>query len=266
MKGIGFYFILLLFFAGCSDKSGDTVLLETSEGNIRIKLYDRTPLHRDNFKKLVKEGYYDGMLFHRVIAGFMIQAGDPDSKNTRPGMRLGTGSADYTLKAEFKPELFHKRGAVAAARESDNVNPDRNSSGSHFYIVQGKVFSQEELDAAVEKINLKRHKALFELLEQKRQGEIAGYQRANDYDNLMRINKELSEETRRRFDQEKLVLSDEQREMYTTIGGIPHLDGAYTVFGDVTEGMEIVDKVAAQPTDDNNRPLKDVVIRKVRVE
>lgn len=266
MKRIGCFFVLLVFLSACTKQEGNLIKLETSLGDIRIRLYDETPLHRDNFKKLVKAGFYDGMLFHRVIADFMVQAGDPDSKNARRGQRLGTGAVNYTLKSEFNPKFFHKRGALAAARESDNVNPERNSNGSHFYISQGKVFSPEELEAAVETINEKRHKALFELLQEKRKGEIARYQLVGDTENLMRINKELSEETRKQFDGEKLVLSDEQKNVYTTIGGIPHLDGAYTVFGEVTEGMEVVDKIAALKTDENNRPFQDVIIYKMKNE
>lgn len=255
---------ILLFSCHRSDKT--IVRLETSLGTIRVRLYDETPLHKNNLIKLVNEGSYDGMLFHRVIADFMIQAGDPDSKNARPGARLGANETGSPVKAEILPQFFHKKGVIAAARESDNVNPERNSSGSHFYIVQGRVFSPEELDTVVNKTNNNRYAALFERLKKQREAEIVKYQSANNYDALMRINEELSEQTKKLFDAERLVLSDEQKKAYTTIGGVPHLDGAYTVFGEVIEGMEIVDKIAASQTDENYRPEVDVIINKMICE
>lgn len=259
-------FTLLLLCFSCGGKKEKLISIETSLGTIRVKLYNETPLHRNNFIKLVNEGYYDGMLFHRVIADFMIQAGDPDSKDARPGVRLGAKEGGQPVKAEICPQIFHKRGVIAAAREGDNVNPERNSSGSHFYIVQGRVFSPEELDSIVEKTNSNRYAALFERLKQQREPEIIKYQLANNYDALMRINGELSEQTKQLFDKEKLVLTDGQKKIYTTIGGVPHLDGAYTVFGEVVEGMEVVDKIAALEGDENFRPLQDAVIYKMKFE
>lgn len=240
--------------------------METSLGNIRFRLYKETLGHRENMIKLVREGYYNGMLFHRVIQDFMIQTGDPLSKTARPGMLLGAGDAGYTIKAEILPRYFHKRGVIAAARESDNINPERYSSGSHFYIVQGKIFSPDSLDMAIEKINDKRYTAFFNHLKARREAEIIKYQLAEDYDNLMRVNQELSEETRAGFDQKKLILSEEQKKAYTTVGGTPHLDGEYTVFGEVIEGMEVVDKIASVTTDSNCRPETDVVIFKMIIE
>lgn len=240
--------------------------METTCGTIRLLLYDQTPLHRENMLKLVREGFYEGVLFHRVISDFMIQAGDPDSKQARPGMVLGANDNGYTIDKEILPGYFHKRGALAAARESDNINPERKSSGSHFYIVQGKKYTPETLNGEVERINNKRYTALFNTLKEKRQGEIARYQVAEDYEKLMQINSELSDATREQFEQVKLQLSPQQREAYTTVGGTPHLDGEYTVFGEVIEGMEVVDKIAALKTDENHRPEKDAVILKITVE
>ena len=252
---------------GACERKKDTVIrMETSLGNIRLKLYDETVLHRDNILKLIREGYYNGMLFHRVIKDFMIQTGDPDSKSARPGMVLGANDIGYTLKAEIVPKYFHKRGVLAAAREADNINPERSSSGSHFYIVQGRIFTPDIIDEEIEKINNKRYTALFNRLQQACEGEILKYQLANDYEKLMQLNEKLSDTTRLLFDQVKLKLTGEQRAAYTTIGGSPHLDGEYTVFGEVIEGMEIVDSIAEQETDDNCRPLRDVVILKIEEE
>lgn len=263
MKIRSIILLFCIFLASCGKKDPNIVSIKTNYGTIRVRLYDETPRHRDNFLKLAEEGYYEGILFHRVISDFVIQAGDPDSRNARQGLILGANEIGYRLDAEILPQYFHRKGVLAAAREGDNVNPDRQSSGSHFYIVQGKVFRPSELDSAVEQINVKRYQALFGQLQEKRQAEIRAYELAKEYKELERINEELSGEVRRLFDKEKLVLTEEQKKAYTTVGGIPHLDGAYTVFGEVVEGLEIVDKIAALKTDGNNRPLKDVVILKI---
>jgi peptidyl-prolyl cis-trans isomerase B (cyclophilin B) len=186
------------------------IKLTTDSGVIVLRLYNKTPLHRDNFIKLVKQHYYDSVLFHRVIKGFMIQGGDPNSKRAVPRIQLGNGGPGYTIPAEFDTSLFHKRGALAAAREGDNTNPTRASSGSQFYIVQGKKFTDAGLDS-VETFRLKGR---------------------------------------------KIPLN--HREVYKTIGGAPHLDMGYTVFGEVESGMEVVDKIAAASRDSNNRPFNDI--------
>ena len=188
------------------------ILIKTSMGDITIALYNETPLHRDNFIKLVKESYYDGVLFHRIIKGFMIQTGDPDSKTAKPGQRLGMGGPAERIPAEFVPTLYHKRGAVAAARDN---NPAKASSGSQFYIVDGDIFPQDKLDM-------------------------------------------IAARTGKTF-------SPEQVQAYTTIGGAPFLDGDYTVFGEVVSGMEVVDKIAAQAKDGNDRPLEDIKIISAKI-
>ena len=198
------------------DRSKD-VLMVTSMGDIRIRLSDSTPLHRDNFLKLVKKKFYDSLLFHRVIENFMIQGGDPDSKNAEPGMPLGNGGLGYRVPAEFRKTLFHKKGVIAAARDN---NPEKASSSTQFYITQGKVFTNESLDSL----------------------------------SRARLNGR--------------VFTDEERRVYTTIGGVPHLDQNYTVFGEVISGIEVIDRIAAVETSagkDKDRRLDDVMIRKVKL-
>jgi peptidyl-prolyl cis-trans isomerase B (cyclophilin B) len=193
------------------------VLLQTNHGDIIIRLSDSTPLHRDNFLKLVKTGFYDSILFHRVIKDFMIQAGDPESKNARPGQPLGNGGPAYRIPAEFRTTLFHKKGVIAAARDN---NPEKASSGSQFYIVQGKIFTDAGLDS-VETYRLNGRK-----------------------------------------------IPADQREVYKTVGGTPHLDQNYTVFGEVVKGLNVVDEIAAVPTSkgqDRDRPLEDVRIIKAKL-
>ncbi|MDE7091069.1 MAG: peptidylprolyl isomerase [Bacteroidales bacterium] len=190
------------------------VRIETPYGDMVVKLYDETPKHRDNFIKLVKEGFYDNLLFHRVIENFMIQGGDPDSKGAPAGKMLGVGDVGYTVPAEFVKGLYHKKGALSAARQSDAVNPAKASSGCQFYIVQGQVYPQE----------------IFAM-----------------------------------FESRGLKLNDEQKQLYSTVGGTPHLDGDYTVFGEVIEGLDIIDKIAAVQTDRADRPVEDVWM-KMRIE
>ena len=199
----------LSFSANAQNKENSTeVMLETTAGNIRLKLYDSTPLHRDNFVKLVNLHVYDSLLFHRVIKDFMIQGGDPDSKNAKKGQMLGQGGPDYTIAAEFKQELIHRKGALAAARMADQVNPRKESSGSQFYIAQGKVYTKDELN-------------------------------------------NLAARMGKQFNQTQI-------EAYTTVGGVPFLDYEYTVFGQVIEGLEVIDKIAAVQKDHYDRPTEDI--------
>lgn len=190
------------------------VRIETPYGDMVVKLYDETPKHRDNFIKLVQEGFYDNLLFHRVIENFMIQGGDPDSKGAPAGKMLGMGDVGYTVPAEFVKGLYHKKGALSAARQGDAVNPAKASSGCQFYIVQGQVYPQE----------------MFAM-----------------------------------FESRGLKLNEEQKQLYGTVGGTPHLDGDYTVFGEVIEGLDIIDKIAAVQTDRADRPVEDVWM-KMRIE
>lgn len=217
-------FALPLFFfclsVNARKERRSVVRIETSLGNIRVALLDETPIHRDNFLKLSESGHYDGTLFHRVINEFMIQGGDPDSKKAQPGQHLGEGDVSYTLPAEFLiPDWYHVRGALAAARESDEVNPEQRSSGSQFYIVTGKKFG---------------------------------------LGSLKKVRASLAEKG--------IEMSPQMFDDYQQYGGAPHLDGSYTVFGEVIEGMDVVQKIQVVPTDKDDRPLEDVVILRMVVE
>jgi peptidyl-prolyl cis-trans isomerase B (cyclophilin B) len=211
MKKSFIILLTLLVSINCLVYSQDKrqkVLISTDYGDITIELYNETPKHRDNFIKLAESGFYDGTLFHRVIKYFMIQGGDPASKNAAPGAMLGNGGPGYTIPAEINPKFYHKKGALSAARQGDQVNPTRASSGSQFYIVQGKPISESDLKIYEQRMNVK--------------------------------------------------FSPEQIKTYTTIGGAYHLDGAYTVFGEVIEGLDVIDKIASVQKDSNDRPVKDI--------
>ena len=241
--------------------------IETTAGDIVVKLYNETPKHRDNFIKLAKAGTYDGTLFHRVIKDFMIQAGDPQSKNAPKGKSLGTGDVGYTIPAEFVyPKYFHKRGALSAARQGDNVNPEKASSGCQFYIVTGKVYNDSSLANMQEQINHMRLQNVFNELARKHMKEIYKMRRENDQEGLMKLQDELIEQAEAQMaGKPRFEFTPEQRQAYTTVGGTPHLDGEYTVFGEVLEGMDVVDKIQRVKTDRNDRPEENVVINKVTV-
>ena len=215
MKNSGLLFLTILLSASVFSVKGQSaneeqlIKIATVQGNMIIKLYNQTPAHRDNMIKLIEEGFYDGQLFHRVIRDFMIQGGDPHSVNADKGQQLGQGGPGYTIPAEFNDLLFHKKGALAAARKGDRSNPEKASSGSQFYLVQGRVFTGD----------------MIKMMEQDR----------------------------------PKAFSPEAVQAYTTIGGTPHLDGGYTVFGEVIEGLEVIDRIAAMPRDSNDRPIEDVV-------
>ena len=239
--------------------------IETTLGDIKVKLYNETPKHRDNFIKLAKEGTYNGTLFHRVIKDFMVQAGDPESKNAPKGKMLGTGDVGYTIPAEIVyPKYFHKKGALSAARQGDNVNPNKESSGCQFYIVTGKVFNDSTLIGMEQQMNENKLTTIFNSLAQKHMKEIYKMRKANDEDGLYDLQEKLfaqaQEEAAKRPD---FHFTKEQVETYTTVGGTPHLDGEYTVFGEVVEGMDIVDKIQNVKTDRSDRPAEDVKIVKV---
>ena len=237
------------------------VMISTDFGVIKIKLYNETPLHRDNFVKLVKEHYFDSLMFHRVIQNFMIQGGDPDSKNAAPSVELGNGGPGYTVPAEFNSKLFHKKGVIAAARDGDLENPTQASSGSQFYLVQGRVYNDSMLKIQAKRItrmklfntvvNRVENKILiknFKTFVESKQNDSIKY--ITDLINKQ-VDKELPAATMYTF-------TADQIKAYTTVGGTPHLDDSYTVFGEVVEGLEVIDAIAKQKVDKNNRPFTDI--------
>lgn len=243
------------------------VKLETTMGNITVALYNETPKHRDNFIKLVKEGIYDSTLFHRVIKQFMIQAGDPDSKNASDTAMLGSGDVGYTIPAEFNPKFFHKKGVLAAARQGDDVNPEKASSGCQFYIVTGRKFTEPQLLGMENKINEQREEALFDSLARQHMKEIYKMRKAGDNAGLLELQDTLEAQARELADkEEKFRFTPEQIKAYSTIGGAPHLDGSYTVFGEVTEGIEVVDNIEIAKTNRADRPIENIRILKASIQ
>ena len=269
--------ILLLLFTmfivseSCVGKknNGDIIVrLETTYGTIKVKLYPETVKPRDNFLKLVNDGYYNGVLFHRVIANFMIQAGDPKSKTAQAGELLGSGDVGYTIPAEFiYPKYFHKRGALAAARESDQQNPKKASSGCQFYIVQGKTFTDAQLDSIEGAKMLKLEEKMFQEIGQKKLAEINLYRKEHNQKKLDALSDSILKSVQAQLKAHPVYkFTAQQRNDYKTLGGTPHLDGNYTVFGEVVNGMDVVDKITNATTDDNNRPIENIKVIKATVE
>lgn len=239
------------------------VKLETTMGNITVALYNETPKHRDNFIKLVKEGVYDSTLFHRVIKQFMIQAGDPESKNAADTAMLGSGDVGYTIPAEFNSKFFHKKGVLAAARQGDDVNPEKASSGCQFYIVTGRKFTEPQLLGMENKINDQREEAIFDTLARQHMKEIYKLRKAGDNAALLELQDTLEAQASALAEkEEKFRFSPEQIKAYTTVGGAPHLDGSYTVFGEVIDGMDVVDKIEIAKTNRADRPIDNIRILK----
>lgn len=242
------------------------VEIKTSLGDIVVELYNETPKHRDNFLKLVKEGYYDGVLFHRVIKDFMIQTGDGSSKNAKKDDMLGAGDLNYTIPAEFVyPKFFHKKGALAAARTGDQVNPERASSGSQFYIVTGRVCNEDEMSMMEQRLEYGKKQSIFQSLAMQHRDEIIEMQRNGDQAGLEKLQNELIPLVEAEYAKDPAKFTEEQRQAYSTIGGAPHLDGQYTVFGEVVKGLDVVDKIQNVTTGANDRPVDDVKIISAKV-
>lgn len=248
------------------EKGNVIVDLNTSMGNIRVLLYGDTPRHLENFVKLVDTGYYDGVLFHRVINDFMVQTGDPTSKNAPKGKMLGMGDPDYKIEAEFVyPKHFHKRGALAAAREGDSVNPEKKSSGSQFYIVTGKTFTEGQLDQMDARRIQQQKQNIFNALVMENRDTIMALRRDKNQAALQQLQDKLIAATDSAAAAAPDTLTETQRQAYSTVGGTPHLDGSYTVFGEVISGMDVVDKIQKAETDPNDRPLDDISIISAKV-
>ncbi len=250
----------LTLLTGCAQKNDYVVTFKTEMGDMVAILYDETPKHKENFIKLAKDGFYDSLLFHRVIDGFMIQGGDPDSKNSPPGQKLGNGGPGYTIDSEFRPQLFHVKGALSAARQPDAVNPNKASSGSQFYIVQGTVIPNEAVNQlSIDQVKLNsglqklftQDKALYDSMRQLYYtGDMEAYQKKIN-SLVPRVEKETGIKVRKNISKERV-------DAYTTVGGAPHLDDEYTVFGKVIKGLNVIDKIASVERDGENRPLKNI--------
>jgi peptidyl-prolyl cis-trans isomerase B (cyclophilin B) len=260
-KSVIFFFLAFTIATGCAQKSDYVVSIKTNQGEMIALLYDETPKHKANFIKLAKEHYFDSLLFHRVIAGFMIQGGDPNSKKARPGEQLGNGGPGYTVDAEFNPKFFHEKGALSAARLGDGQNPTKASSGSQFYIVQGTVIPESNMeDLRIDQMKLNMgfrqlmqnpaNKPLIDSLNQVYMtGDMEGYKRK-----IFALVPRIEKETGMKITKD---VSPEKIKAYTTVGGAAHLDGDYTVFGKVIKGLDVIDKIAAVQTS-NERPVEDV--------
>ncbi|MBR6989720.1 MAG: peptidylprolyl isomerase [Bacteroidaceae bacterium] len=278
MKKIIALLVLLLVFCACkaekkmtpfsSVSDDDTiVLIETSSGDIKVKLYSDTPKHRDNFIKNIKEHMYDGIIFHRVVKNFMIQAGDPSAKDLPQGAPAGGGDVNWTVPAEIiYPKYFHKYGALAAARENDDVNPNKESSGCQFYIVTGTKWTKAKLMSKEKELNDVRQKEYFNKLVKESKDEVAKLRKNKDTVKLLELQDSLERKSEEMLKENPAIkITPEQEKIYSTIGGMPHLDNNYTVFGEVVEGMDIVEAISKVRTDRRNRPVDDITINKITI-
>ncbi len=262
MKKITFIFLICAFIVtGCAQDKDYLVTIKTSYGDMTAILYDETPKHKENFVKLAREHFFDSTLFHRVIEGFMIQGGDPDSKKAQPGQPLGRGGPGYTIEAEFNPKFFHERGALSAARLGDQQNPTKASSGSQFYIVQGTKMSEEELKTDQLKLNQAMQQFFQDPVNKPAYDSIVSLYQSGDMkayqDFVIRLKPRVEKATGINTSKD---VAPEILKAYTTEGGAPNLDGAYTVFGKVIKGIEVVDKIAAVAKGPGDRPLENIAM------
>jgi cyclophilin family peptidyl-prolyl cis-trans isomerase len=237
---------------------GPVVLIKTQYGNMKVVLYNETPLHRDNFMKLTKEGVYDSLLFHRVIKGFMVQGGDPKSKRASKDQMLGDGDLNYTVPAEIRPDIIHKKGVIAAARNGDEENPERRSSATQFYLAQGKVYKLDDVPSIELNLNSRAAESLFLKYKSDKIDTLMLFQMARNKEGYDKLLEKLKQKAIVEVEKKPIRLTKQQIETYTTLGGIPHLDGAYTVFGEVLDGLAVIDSIAAQPTGLNDRPIENI--------
>ncbi|HIX74301.1 MAG TPA: peptidylprolyl isomerase [Candidatus Parabacteroides intestinipullorum] len=244
------------------------VLMRTNKGDITLKLYNDTPLHRDNFLRLVADKQYEGLLFHRVIKDFMIQGGDVTSKDAPMNKSLGAGDLGYTVPAEFRyPVRFHKKGALCAARTGDEVNPEKASSASQFYIVTGKKYSDAELNQMEKQLENRLKQAIFARLQTENKSKIMSLYRSGNKEELAILRDTLIGKVELEAESRKMEakISPEVREAYKTVGGVPFLDNEYTVYGEVVDGLDVVDAIQAMKTNKQDRPTENVVILSVEV-
>jgi cyclophilin family peptidyl-prolyl cis-trans isomerase len=257
-------FLVIATFSSCSFSQnkppvdGPIVKIMTKYGDMKVVLYNETPLHRDNFMKLTKEGVFDSLIFHRVIKGFMVQGGDPNSKRATKDQLLGDGDLNYTVPAEIVPGIIHKKGVIAAARNGDEENPERRSSATQFYLAQGKVYKTDEISSVEVKLNQRAAEALFLKMKAEKIDTLMLFQMAKNQAGYDKLLEKLKQKAIIQFEKNPVKLTKQQIETYTTLGGIPHLDGAYTVFGEVFEGISVIDSIAAQPTGAADRPLENI--------
>jgi len=259
MKLFSFSLICLTFIVmSCSSYKGDFhyIKISTEYGDIVIKLYNETPKHRDNILRLADSNFYSNQIFHRVIENFVLQGGDPSTKNPLPDSLYGSDDSGYLIDSEFNDSLLHKKGALGMAREGDDINPEKKSSGSQFYIVKGKVFTNTQLDELENKKNSQLRSKLYkDIITQKIQLQSKNFNKIDTVTVSLQASEELDSIW---ANYPKFKLSIKQRAVYTSIGGLPHLDGNYTVFGEVVQGIDIVSKICSVNTDKNDRPLKDI--------
>ncbi|NOU61584.1 peptidylprolyl isomerase [Marinifilum caeruleilacunae] len=268
MRKINLFLILFLFLIptknSLAQSTNSIILIETNMGNMKIMLYKETPKHRQNFLQLVENDHFDGTLFYRVIKGFVAQGGSQDSRNAPAGKMIGYGDANRTIESEFHPKFFHKKGAIASPRQPDKVNIFKESDVSQFYIAHGRVFTDAELTAMEKEVNVPLRKRIVKrYLTPKKRQILDSLKKAKKVEEFRAIANKIKESID--FDysaaREKLEFTPEQRKAYTTVGGVPHLDANYTVFGEVISGLEVLDKIVNLKTDGNDRPYTDVKMK-----
>lgn len=235
---------------------------------MKATLYDDTPIHSSHYLKLIEEGYFNGTLFHRVINNFVIQGGAGDSRNAPEGAQIEKGREDMELMPEFRPNRIHKKGAIAAPRRGDDENPLKKSDASQLYIVQGKRYSPAQLDTLEMRLNRPLRQKLFQSLYARHKEALNNLMLAGNADGLQKLLDSISLDVDSIYaiSPERIPLTQQQKETYSTVGGTGHLDGGYTVFGEITEGFDVIDKIASQPTDANDRPITEAKIIRIYTE